>query len=137
MCACSVAQSCPALCDPMDCSPPGSSVHGISQARILEWAAMPFSRGTYIMTRYYLLYNRTSLLSSQFYLHPKQRPTINAFKENCFWQKTSDLSTTTQLSKYQYAANRVPSGPRPLSPPLWFCCKSKTNTFYFLFSFYQ
>ena len=35
-----VAQSCPALCDPMDCSPPGSSVHGISQARILEWAAM-------------------------------------------------------------------------------------------------
>ena len=38
-----VAQSCPALCDPMDCSPPGSSVHGISQARILEWAAMPSS----------------------------------------------------------------------------------------------
>ena len=57
LCACSVAQLCPALCDPMDCSPPGSSVHGISQARILEWAAMPFSRGTYIMTRYYLLYN--------------------------------------------------------------------------------
>ena len=37
MCACSVAQSCPTPCDPMDCSPPGSSVHGISQARILEW----------------------------------------------------------------------------------------------------
>ena len=32
------------LCDPMDCSPPGSSVHGIMQARILEWAAVPFSR---------------------------------------------------------------------------------------------
>ena len=30
-------QSCPALCDPMDCSPPGSSVHGILQARVLEW----------------------------------------------------------------------------------------------------
>ena len=40
---CSGAQSCPILCDPMDCSPPGSSVHGILQARILEWAAMPFS----------------------------------------------------------------------------------------------
>ena len=39
-----VAQSCPALCDPMDCSPPGSSVHGILQARILEWVAMPSSR---------------------------------------------------------------------------------------------
>ena len=32
------------LCDPMDCSPPGSSVHGILQARILEWVAIPFSR---------------------------------------------------------------------------------------------
>ena len=39
-----VAQSCPSLCDPMDCSPPGSSVHGILQARVLEWVAMPFSR---------------------------------------------------------------------------------------------
>ena len=34
------------LCDPMDCSPPGSSVHGISQARILEWVAFSFSRGS-------------------------------------------------------------------------------------------
>ena len=41
-----VAQSCLILCDPMDCSPPGSSVHGISQARILEWIAMPSSRGS-------------------------------------------------------------------------------------------
>ena len=41
-----VAQSCPTLCDPMDCSLPGSSVHGISQARILEWVAIPFSRGS-------------------------------------------------------------------------------------------
>ena len=41
-----VTQSCPTLWDPMDCSPPGSSVHGISQARILEWVAIPFSRGS-------------------------------------------------------------------------------------------
>ena len=33
-------------CDPMDCSPPGSSVHGILQARILEWVAFPFSKGS-------------------------------------------------------------------------------------------
>ena len=39
-------QSCPSLCDPMDHSLPGSSVHGILQARILEWAAMPSSRGS-------------------------------------------------------------------------------------------
>jgi len=41
-----VAQSCPTLCNPLDCSPPGSSVHGILQARILEWVAIPFSRGS-------------------------------------------------------------------------------------------
>ena len=40
-----VAQSCLTLCDPMDYSPPGFSVHGILQARILEWVAIPFSRG--------------------------------------------------------------------------------------------
>ena len=42
----SVAQSCPTLCNLMDCSPPGSSVHRILQARILEWVATPFSRGS-------------------------------------------------------------------------------------------
>ena len=41
-----VTQSCPTLCGPMDCSPPGSSVHGISQARTLEWVAISFSRGS-------------------------------------------------------------------------------------------
>ena len=41
-----VAQSCPTLCDPVDCSPPGSSLHGILQARILEWVAISFSRGS-------------------------------------------------------------------------------------------
>ena len=39
-------QSCPTLCDPMDCSPPGSSVYGIFQARVLEWVAISFSRGS-------------------------------------------------------------------------------------------
>ena len=38
-----VAQSCPTLSDPMDCSLPGSSVHGIFQARVLEWVAIAFS----------------------------------------------------------------------------------------------
>ena len=47
VCVCVLfAQSCLTLCDPMDCSPPGSSVRGIFQARILEWVAMPFSRGS-------------------------------------------------------------------------------------------
>ena len=43
---CSVAQSCLTLCDPVDCSPPGSSVRGVLPARILEWVAMISSRGS-------------------------------------------------------------------------------------------
>ena len=39
-----VAQWCPTLCDPMDCSLPGSTIHGIFQARVLEWVAISFSR---------------------------------------------------------------------------------------------
>ena len=42
-----VFQSCQTLCDPMDCSPPGSSAHGILQARILERIVIPFSRGAF------------------------------------------------------------------------------------------
>ena len=41
-----VAKSCPTFCDPMDCGPPGSSVHGTSQVRILEWVVISFSRGS-------------------------------------------------------------------------------------------
>ena len=43
---CLVPQSCPTLCDPVNCSPPGSSVHGLLQARISEWVAMHSSRGS-------------------------------------------------------------------------------------------
>ena len=43
-----VAQSCPTLCNPMDCSLPGSSIHGIFQARELEWSAIAFSTEEYI-----------------------------------------------------------------------------------------
>ena len=48
MCVCARAHapSCPTLCDPMDCSPPGSSVHGIFQARILEWVSISYFRGS-------------------------------------------------------------------------------------------
>ena len=42
----SITQSCPTLCGSMDYSPPGSSIHGILQARILEWVAIPFCRGS-------------------------------------------------------------------------------------------
>ena len=41
-----VTQSCQTLCDPMDCSPTGSSIHGIFKGGILEWVAIPFSKGS-------------------------------------------------------------------------------------------
>ena len=43
---CLVTKSCPTLCDPMGCSPPSSSIHGVSQGRILEWVAILFSMGS-------------------------------------------------------------------------------------------
>ena len=46
LCCAKLLQLCPALCDPVDCRPPGSSVHGILPIRILEWVAIPFSRGS-------------------------------------------------------------------------------------------
>ena len=50
------AQSCLTVCDPMDCSLPGSSIHGIFQARVLEWSAIAFSiKRSYILSK--LLFN--------------------------------------------------------------------------------
>ena len=46
VCMCSFIQSCPTLCDPTDCNPPGFSVYAIFQARISEWVTISFSRGT-------------------------------------------------------------------------------------------
>ena len=68
-----VAQSCPTLWDPMDSSPPGSSVHGILQARILDWVAMPSSRGfspprdraqvSYIVGRFFTIWDTREVLT--------------------------------------------------------------------------
>ena len=50
-----VAQSCPTLRDPMDCSLPGSSIHGIYQARVLEWGAIAFSKTMNFIAWYFLV----------------------------------------------------------------------------------
>ena len=80
-----VAQSCPTLCDPMDCSPPGSSIHGVLQAIILEWVAISFSRG-----------------SSQ----PKDRNQVACIAGRCFnlW------ATSQRLWHSQQSRNRCFSG---------------------------
>ena len=65
-CCCSITMLCPTLCDPMDCSPSGSSVHGISQARILEWVAISFSRGSFQgLILHLLCWQATSLSPSR------------------------------------------------------------------------
>ena len=61
---CLVTQLCLTLCDPMDCSPPGSSVHGIFQARVLEWGAIAFSD---MYARYTLIYIARLSLSDLFH----------------------------------------------------------------------
>ena len=75
-----VTQSCSTLRDPTDCSPPGSSIHGILQARILEWVALPYSRGSspprdrtlVSCIGKCILYHRSSILP-QIYIRPKLR----------------------------------------------------------------
>jgi len=56
------------LCNPMDCSPPGSSVHGILQARILEWVAMPSSRGA-LQPRDQTQVSCVSCIAGRFFTH--------------------------------------------------------------------
>ena len=77
------AQSCPAVCNPMDCRPPCSSVHGISQARILEWVAISFSRGssqprdqTHIscLSCRWILYHYATWEAQRGYYGPIQKP---------------------------------------------------------------
>ena len=79
-----VAQSRPTVCDPMDCSPPGSSVHGILQARILEWVAMPSSRGSSLLWEW----TRISCLAGRFFTIWDTR---EAPDQRWFWQCQGDI----------------------------------------------
>ena len=64
----SVTQSCLTLCDPMDSSPPGSSVHGILQARMLDWVAIPFSRAA-SQSRGWTCTSCISCIAGRFFTH--------------------------------------------------------------------
>ena len=86
-----VTQSCLTLCDPMDCSPPGSSVHGILQARILEWSAIFSSRG-FSQPRDRTLVSRVSCIGSLPCMPPGKphHPDTKARQEHS--KKTTDQS---------------------------------------------
>ena len=71
--ACSVTQSCPTLCNPVDCSPPASSVHGVLQARILEWVSISSSRGSSWL-RDQTLVSCVSCIGRQIFFPPLSHP---------------------------------------------------------------
>ena len=78
-----VTQSCPTLCDPIDCSPPGSSVHGILQARILEWVSISFSR---YITTYVHIKTYTENFIAALFIATKKVETTQIFI-NCWLDK--------------------------------------------------
>ena len=85
-----LSQSCPTLCDPMDCSLPASSVHGILQARILEWVAMTFSRGSSQPRNQ----TRVSCIAGRFF-------PIWATRDNSIW-KRSELNIKKNWNQNTY-----------------------------------
>ena len=88
-----VAQSCPTLSDPMDCSLPGSSIHGIFQARVLEWGATAFSGHTCAM-----LENKPEL--TQYNKKKKQDVTTKCYRKIChYFQVKSSCSKKTVVMK--------------------------------------
>ena len=79
-----VAQSCPTLSDPMDCSLPGSSAHGIYQARVLEWGAIAFSNlyiyaCIYIYTHTYIFSYLINIQYQNVYIKYENRYIVNGF----------------------------------------------------------
>ena len=98
-CACvrSFTKSCPTLCDPVDCSPPGSSVHGIFQTRILEWVAISFFRG-FSQSRDQTCVSWVSCVGRQILYHwATQKPNLE-----CTQCSISCLCWNSVLSLYPY-----------------------------------
>ena len=79
-----VAQSCPTCSDPMDCSLPGSSVHGIFQARVLEWGATAFSKTCiYSFSNFFRLLHNIELSSLCYTIGPCWLSTLNTVVYTC------------------------------------------------------
>ena len=83
MCVCVVVQSCLTLCDPMGCSPPRSSVHGILQARILEWVTILLLQGIFLTqgSNQYLLHYRPILILT-YVIHTLEDYTESSLGQN-------------------------------------------------------
>ena len=99
------AQLCPALSNPMDCSPPGSSIYGIFQARILEWVAMPSFRGCYpprdwtCISCVFCIGGRIFFLFSFFLPQATRESQMRGLSWPCSWQHGGDfLGKSIQIS---------------------------------------
>ena len=108
-----VAQLCLTLCDPMDCSPPGSSVHGIFQASVLEWAAISFSR--------WLSWPRdrtwVSWTAGRFFTDwATRKPSRKAI---AYWQYCDSFRRTAKESSHTYACIHSPSNALPIQAAKW------------------
>ena len=116
----SVAQSCPTLCDPVDCSPPGSSVRGTLRASVLEWVAMPFSSPPQGLNLG-LLHCRQIL----YCLHHKGSWSGQAERNrpDCAWWSMSVLQGTHLLWGGQSSQQWMVTGKRKMS----FCLTTKNR----------
>ena len=121
-----VAQPCPTLCNPMDCSPSGSSIHGLLQARILEWVVIPFSRGS----SWSRDWTRVSCIAGRFFTvwatrealgpHSNSQTSFMGHPEKCcppvhyvFWAGTWYTALVFVPQAF------VPSACHMLAPSLW------------------
>ena len=95
-----VAQSCPTLSDPMDCSLPGSSIHGIFRARVLEWDAIAFSEIYHMIQQIPLLGNiLRENRNSKRYMHPNVHCSTVYNSQNVEATKTTEHGSNRGINK--------------------------------------
>ena len=112
-----VAQSCPTLSDPMDCSPPGSSIHGVFQARVLEWGAIAFSIKNYKASKRKIisLLPRLGILVFFFFLNNCFLVIkVNSLYLKCeIHKKPKEKSQAFQMALSQFSRSVVSDSLRP------------------------
>ena len=106
-------QSCPTLCGPMDCSLPGSSLHGVLQARVLEWVAISFSRGSSqprdrtwascIPGRHFNLWDESVLLA---FSRERTAIAITLQEEGHSWTMKNSLTSKVTIQKHCRSSQR-------------------------------
>ena len=93
--ACEVTQSCPTLSNPMDCSLPGSSIHGIFQARVLEWGVIAFSKAWKLIVKVKSL-SRVRLLATPWTVAHQAPPSMGSARQE-YWSGVPSPSPLSSL----------------------------------------